>query len=78
MLRNPRVQAGGDAALAFALAATSLLGVLSGDVSWGKPKALAVVLALASTAPVAWRARRPLTPPLWIVTHRNAPTPACR
>jgi signal transduction histidine kinase len=35
--------------------------VLRGDPSWGKPKALGVALALLSTVPVAWRARRPLT-----------------
>ena len=61
VLRNPRVQGAGDALLAFVLAATSLLGVLSGQTSWGTPKAVAVVLALASTVPVAWRARWPLS-----------------
>ena len=61
MLRNPRVQGAGDALLAFVLAATSVVPVLGGDPSWGRPKALGVVLALASTVPVAWRARRPLT-----------------
>ena len=61
MLRNPRVQGAGDALLAFVLAATSVVPVLGGDPSWGRPKALGIVLALASTVPVAWRARRPLT-----------------
>jgi signal transduction histidine kinase len=61
MLRNPRVQGAGDALLAFVLAATSVVPVLGGDPSWGRPKALGLVLALASTVPVAWRARRPLT-----------------
>jgi Histidine kinase len=61
MLRNPRVQGAGDALLAFVLAATSVVPVLGGDPSWGRPKALGVVLAVASTVPVAWRARRPLT-----------------
>jgi signal transduction histidine kinase len=61
MLRNPRVQGAGDAVLAFVLAATSVVPVLGGEPPWGKPKALGVVLALASTVPVAWRARRPLT-----------------
>ncbi len=61
MLRDPRVQGPGDALLAFVLAATSVVPVLGGDPSWGRPKALGVVLALASTVPVAWRARRPLT-----------------
>jgi signal transduction histidine kinase len=61
-LRNPRVQGTGDAVLAAFLAFTSVLPVLAfGDPSWGKPKALAVVLGLLSTVPVAWRARRPLT-----------------
>jgi signal transduction histidine kinase len=61
-LRNPRVQGAGDALLAAVLAFTSVLPVLAfGDPSWGKPKALAVVLGLLSTVPVAWRARRPLT-----------------
>ena len=35
--------------------------VLGGDdVSWGHPQSLAIGLALFSTVPVAWRARRPL------------------
>jgi signal transduction histidine kinase len=61
VLRNPRVQGAGDALLAFVLAATSVVPVLGGDPSWGKPKALGVVLALASTVPVARRARWPLS-----------------
>jgi signal transduction histidine kinase len=60
VLRNPRVQGAGDALLAFVLAATSVVPVLGGDPSWGRPKALGVLLALASTVPVAWRARWPL------------------
>ena len=60
-LRNPRVQGTGDAVLAAFLALTSVLPVLGGDPSWGKPKALGVALGLLSTVPVAWRARRPLT-----------------
>jgi signal transduction histidine kinase len=60
-LRNPRVQGTGDALLAFFLAVTSVVPVLGGDPSWGKPKALGVALALLSTVPVAWRSRRPLT-----------------
>jgi signal transduction histidine kinase len=61
-LRNPRVQGAGDAVLAAVLAFTSVVPVLDlGDLSWGRPKALGVVLALLSTVPVAWRARRPLT-----------------
>jgi signal transduction histidine kinase len=61
VLRDPRVQGAGDALLAFVMAVTSVVPVLGGDPSWGRPKALAIVLALASTAPVAWRARWPLT-----------------
>jgi signal transduction histidine kinase len=60
MLRSPRVQGAGDALLALVLAATSVLGVLTGQPNWGRPEALGLVLALASTVPVAWRARRPL------------------
>jgi signal transduction histidine kinase len=60
-LRNPRVQGTGDVVLAVLLALSSVAPVLDGDPSWGKPKALGVALALLSTVPVAWRARRPLT-----------------
>ncbi len=60
MLRSPRVQGAGDALLALVLAATSVLGVLTGQPNWGRPEPLGLVLALASTVPVAWRARRPL------------------
>jgi signal transduction histidine kinase len=61
LLRNPRVQGTGDAVLAAFMAVSSVMPVLRGDPSWGKPKALGVALALLSTVPVAWRARRPLT-----------------
>jgi signal transduction histidine kinase len=60
-LRNPRVQGTGDVVLTVLLALSSVAPVLHGDPSWGKPKALGVALALLSTVPVAWRARRPLT-----------------
>jgi len=60
VLRNPRVQGTGDALLAAFLAVTSVVPVLGGDPSWGKPKSLGVALALLSTVPIAWRARRPL------------------
>jgi len=60
-LRNPRVQGTGDVLLALFMAASSVAPVLAGDLSWGKPKALGVTLALLSTLPVAWRARWPLT-----------------
>ena len=61
MVRDARVQAWGDAALAFVLALSSLLPVLvKHDPSWGTNEPLAIVLALASTVPVAWRARWPI------------------
>ena len=60
-LRNPQVQGAGDAVLAALLAISSVIPVLGGDPSWGRPKALGVALGLLSTVPVAWRARRPLT-----------------
>ena len=60
-LRNPRVQGTEDVVLTVLLALSSVAPVLDGDPSWGKPKALGVAMALLSTVPVAWRARRPLT-----------------
>jgi len=58
---NRRVQAAGDAALAFVLAASSVAFALAGDhTSWGSPVALAVALALVTSAPVAWRSSQPL------------------
>src|SRR5690349_21925199 len=60
-LRSPRVQGAGDVLLALVLAVTSLVPVLGGDPSWGRPKAVGVALALGSTVPVAWRARYPLS-----------------
>ena len=58
---NRRTQAVGDAVLAFVLAASSVAFVLAGDrTSWGHPLALALVLALVTSVPVAWRSRRPL------------------
>jgi signal transduction histidine kinase len=56
-----RVQGTGDAVLAGLMAVSSVVPVLGGDPSWGRPKALGVVLGLLSTVPVAWRSRRPLT-----------------
>jgi signal transduction histidine kinase len=59
--RHPRLQPAGDALLALVLALTSIVPiVVRDDPSWGHPEWLAVLLALASTVPVAWRARRPL------------------
>ena len=58
---NRRVQAAGDAALAFVLAASSVALVLGGDhTSWGHPVPAAVALALFTSVPVAWRSRQPL------------------
>jgi signal transduction histidine kinase len=59
-IRNPRWQRLGDALLALVLVVTSVIPVLGGDPSWGKPKLLGVTLGILSTAPIAWRARRPL------------------
>jgi signal transduction histidine kinase len=61
LLRNPRVQGAGDAVLAAVLALTSVVPVLGGDPSWGKPKTLGVALGLLSTVPIAWRSRYPLS-----------------
>jgi signal transduction histidine kinase len=61
LLRNRRLQAAGDLALALVLAGTSIGAILAGDdVSWGRPQSLAVALALVTTVPVAWRSRLPL------------------
>ena len=61
LARNPQLQRAGDAALAFVLAVSSVLPILvEDDPSWGHPKAAAVVLALLTTVPIAWRARRPI------------------
>ncbi len=58
---NRRVQAAGDAALAFVLATSSVALVLGGDhTSWGRPVPVAVVLALLTSVPVAWRSSQPL------------------
>src|SRR5579872_4028816 len=60
-VRDPRVQGAGDVLLAVVLAVSSVLPILvKGDPSWGHPKWLAVVLALLTSAPIAWRARWPL------------------
>ena len=61
LVREPRAQRIGDAVLAFLLAASSLIPVVvKHDPSWGRNEPLAIVLALASTAPVAWRSRWPI------------------
>src|SRR5580698_8660824 len=46
--------------------------VLGGNLSWGKPKTLGVALALLSTVPIAWRARRPLTAAAIILAANGA------
>src|SRR5437660_8691490 len=46
LLRNPRVQGTGDAVLAAVMAVSSVVPVLGGDPSWGRPKALGVTLGL--------------------------------
>ena len=60
LVRDPRVQGRGDVVLAVVLALSSVVPVLAGDPSWGRTKWVGVVLALASTLPLAWRSRRPL------------------
>jgi signal transduction histidine kinase len=72
LLRNPRVQGAGDTLLAAFLAVTSVVPVLGGNLSWGKPKTLGVALALLSTVPIAWRARRPLTAAAIILAANGA------
>jgi signal transduction histidine kinase len=61
VLRNPGVQRAGDVVVAVLLALSSVVAILvRGDPSWGTDRPLAVLLALASTVPVAWRVRRPV------------------
>jgi signal transduction histidine kinase len=61
VIGNRRLQAAGDAALAFVLAASSVALVLGGDhTSWGHPVPLAIALALIASGPVVWRSRQPL------------------
>jgi signal transduction histidine kinase len=61
LVRSRRFQPAGDALLAFVLAGSSVGAVAGGDrTSWGHPLWLAIPLALATSVPVAWRARRPL------------------
>jgi signal transduction histidine kinase len=59
--RRSQVRRAGDKVLALGLAVASVVPVLTGDPSWGTPKALGVVLALLSTLPLGWRSRYPLT-----------------
>jgi signal transduction histidine kinase len=62
LVREPRVQRLGDAVVAFLLAASSVLPVVvKHDPSWGSNEPLAIVIALASTVPVAWRSRWPIS-----------------
>jgi signal transduction histidine kinase len=61
LLRDPRAQGIGNALLTSALTVSSVIGVLSGEPSWGNQRPLALTLAVASTLPVGWRGRYPLT-----------------
>jgi signal transduction histidine kinase len=71
-IRNPRVQLSGDVALAFVLAASSVLPILvKHDPSWGTNEPVAILLALASTVPLASRSRWPL-PSAAIILVANA------
>jgi len=55
------VQRAADAVVAFALAAISVGSLLvRDDPSWGANRPVAVLLALASTVPVAWRSQWPI------------------
>jgi signal transduction histidine kinase len=61
LVRSRRFQTAGDGVLAFVLAGTSVGAVLAGDhVSWGHAYWVSIPLALASSVPVAWRARSPM------------------
>jgi signal transduction histidine kinase len=61
LLRDSRVHLVGDVLLALALAGSSVVGIATGDASWGSPAAPAVALALLSTLPVAARSHAPVT-----------------
>jgi signal transduction histidine kinase len=61
LLRRPGARLAGDVVLAVALAATSVVLVSLGDPSWGRPMAVGLVLAVLSTAPLAWRSTFPLS-----------------
>jgi signal transduction histidine kinase len=72
-LRSRRVQSAGDSTLAVVLAGSSVGAIFAGDhISWGHPKSLAVALALASTVPVAWRARWPLLAAVIVLAANGA------
>jgi signal transduction histidine kinase len=63
IFRRERLRAAGDALLASALAVAALADALLGahhGSGWYGPGWARVVLALAATVPLAWRARRPL------------------
>ena len=59
-LADERVTDAGDALVAVVLAGTSVATVLAGVPAFGHPRALGLVLALCSTAPVAVRRRWPI------------------
>ena len=58
--RGARLSQAGDALLAVLLAGTSVGTVLAGVPAFGHPKALALVVAVVSTLPVAFRRRWPI------------------
>jgi signal transduction histidine kinase len=73
LLRDRRLRAAGDWALALVLAGTSVVTILAGDdQSWGANEPIAILLALASTVPVAWRARRPLAAAVVVLVANGA------
>ena len=61
LVREPRVQRAADAVLAVVMAAISVVGiVIPHDPSWGSVEPLAIVLALATTLPIAFRGLFPV------------------
>jgi signal transduction histidine kinase len=61
LVREPRVQRAADAVLAVVMAAISVAGIVfAHDLSWGSVEPLAIVLALATTLPIAFRGVLPV------------------
>jgi signal transduction histidine kinase len=61
LVREPRVQRAADAVLAVVMAAISVAGiVIPHDPSWGSVEPVAIVLALATTLPIAFRGLFPV------------------
>lgn len=60
ILADRRVRRAGDAALALALAVAALIDLARDPLAWGGSGPAQVLLALAVTLPLAWRARFPI------------------